>query len=153
MSWEKKRVLITVKAYPEYSKKHGHVVCTAGLTDDGDWIRLYPMPMNFFQGSSKISKYTWIKVGCKKATDEMLKRKESYKVRANSIKIIDSSSLRSEKDKWIRRNRLILPHVFPSIEYLDEQFKQERVSKYVNGEKSGCDHSYCRIRFFSIIVR
>jgi hypothetical protein len=40
MTWEKKRVLVTVTAYPEKSKKYGQVVCTIGLTEEGDWIRL-----------------------------------------------------------------------------------------------------------------
>lgn len=35
MTWEKKRVLVTVKAYPEKSKKYGEVVCTIGLTEEG----------------------------------------------------------------------------------------------------------------------
>jgi hypothetical protein len=38
MTWEKKRVLVTVTAYPEKSKKYGQVVCTIGLTEEGDWI-------------------------------------------------------------------------------------------------------------------
>ncbi len=46
MTWEKKRVLVTVKAYPEKSKKYGEVVCTIGLTEEGEWIRLYPIPFN-----------------------------------------------------------------------------------------------------------
>ena len=50
MTWEKKRVLVTVTAYPEKSKKYGQVVCTIGLTEEGDWIRLYPVPFNVFSG-------------------------------------------------------------------------------------------------------
>lgn len=61
MTWEKKRVLVTVKAYPEKSKRHGSVVCTAGLTDKGEWIRLYPLPFSLFL-KNKISKYDWIEV-------------------------------------------------------------------------------------------
>ncbi len=39
MTWEKKRVLVTVKSYPERSKKYGVVACTMGLTEEGELIR------------------------------------------------------------------------------------------------------------------
>lgn len=38
------RVLITVKTYPTLSKKYGETVCTAGLREDGSWVRIYPVP-------------------------------------------------------------------------------------------------------------
>ena len=54
MNWEKKKILVTVKAYPEKSKRHGQVVCTIGITEEGEWIRLYPMPFESFIGTNKI---------------------------------------------------------------------------------------------------
>lgn len=56
MNWEKKTVTIVTKAYPEQSKRHGSVACTAGITNDGKWIRLYPIDMRYFVGNNKISK-------------------------------------------------------------------------------------------------
>lgn len=41
---EIKRVLITVKTYPTISKKYDELVCTAGILEDGTWIRIYPLP-------------------------------------------------------------------------------------------------------------
>ena len=41
---ERKRIYITVKAYPTLSEKHDELVCTAGICEDGSWIRLYPLP-------------------------------------------------------------------------------------------------------------
>jgi len=81
MQWETKKVLITVKAYPEYSRRHGEIACIAGITDEGDFIRLYPVPFEYFRGRKKIPKYSWIEVQCQKAEKEMLQRKESYKIR------------------------------------------------------------------------
>ena len=48
MTWERKRLLLAVKAYPERSRKHGDVVCTAGITEEGEWIRLYPIDFQEF---------------------------------------------------------------------------------------------------------
>ncbi|UUX92540.1 hypothetical protein [Methanoplanus endosymbiosus] len=127
--WEKKRVLITVKAYPEHSRRHGDVVCTAGITDEGEFIRLYPINTRIYFGEGKIKKYDWIEVECKKATDEKLNRKESYRVREESIRIIDRSlSVYKRKAPWAERNKIILDKVSPSISYLQNAFKEGRTS-------------------------
>ncbi len=41
---KKHRVLITVKTYPTLSGKYGETVCTAGVRQDGTWVRMYPVP-------------------------------------------------------------------------------------------------------------
>ncbi len=129
MTWEKKKILVTVKTYPEKSRKHKTVVCTAGITDEGDWIRLYPIKVDTYTGRSKIRKYDWIEVECKKATDERLNRKESYKVREGSIRILENSlASNNGKTPWAERSRRLLPHVAPSLEYLKEQFSEDRTS-------------------------
>lgn len=127
--WERKEVLVTVKAYPEHSKRHGDVVCTAGITKDGDFIRLYPINTGIYSGEEGIKKYDWIEVYCKKA-DEKLKRKESYKVLDGSIKIIDRSlsTYSSNKAPWDKRNEIILKKVSPSIKHLDNAFYEDRTS-------------------------
>jgi len=130
MTWEKKKVLVTVKAYPERSKKYGSVACTVGLTEEGEWIRLYPITLDVFSGENKLRKYDWIEVECKKA-EEKLSRKESYKIRDGSLKIIDRSlSLGKVKGKvnWSERNKLILKHAAPSLEYLQNKFDEDRTS-------------------------
>jgi len=53
-SWEKKRITVITKAYPEQSKKYGSVACTADITEDAEWIRLYPADMKHFSGKDKI---------------------------------------------------------------------------------------------------
>ena len=60
MTWEKKRVLITAKAAPETSTKYGECICTAGVTDDGEFIRLYPIPLDIFRRGNGFKKFDWI---------------------------------------------------------------------------------------------
>lgn len=130
MTWEKKKILVTVKAYPEKSKKYGDVVCTIGLTEEGDWIRLYPIPYNAFSGPNGLKKYDWIEVYCRKA-EEKLNRKESYRIRDGSLKIVDRSlSLKKTKGRvnWIERNKLILGQISPSLEQLGDKFDDDRTS-------------------------
>jgi len=39
-----KKVFITVKTYPAISGKYDELVCTAGILEDGSWVRIYPLP-------------------------------------------------------------------------------------------------------------
>jgi len=41
---EKKKIYVVAKTYPTMSDKYSHLVCTAGILEDGSWIRLYPVP-------------------------------------------------------------------------------------------------------------
>lgn len=127
MSWVKKRVLLTVKAYPTESTKYGATWCAAGVTDDGEWIRLYPMPLDMvLKQKRKFKRYNWIEVECKKAT-EKLSRKESYKVRSNSIRIIDPALTEPPID-WDSRNEILTPMLDSSVKSLQEKWEDDRTS-------------------------
>lgn len=128
MTWERKKVLVVVKAYPEKSIKYkSHLVCTAGITSEGDWIRLYPIHAGKYIGKKKIKKFYWIDVECQKKTDEKLKRKESYRVREESIRIIDTS-LTEPEAKWTERHKIMQEHLSESIEVLKEAYQEDKTS-------------------------
>lgn len=126
MTWQKIRITVVTKAYPEPSTRHGTVACTAGITDEGEWIRLYPIDMRHFIGADKISKFDIIEVECKPDSDK-LSRKESHKVRPESIKIVDES-LTQPKADWKKRNQIVLPMISKSIEQLQESFEEDKTS-------------------------
>lgn len=108
---ETKRVLITVKAYPNPSKKYGETVCCAGIDlDTQQWIRLYPIPFRDLDSSQKFKKYTIISVRCRKAADDH--RIESYKIDMDSIELL---SYLDTKRKWEERKKLVLPTVSVSF--------------------------------------
>jgi hypothetical protein len=121
-----KRILIVVKAYPEHSRKHGDVVCTAGLTEDGEWIRLYPIDYTKFRGFHKIQKYTIIDCEVKPAKGEKLGRKDSFRVRDGTIRTFDKGLVKPAD--WDGRKEWIMPHLSPSIEALREDFTRDRTS-------------------------
>ena len=128
MGWEKKKILVTVKAYPEPSKKYGASICTAGITEDGEWIRLYPIPFDFFRGSGNFRKYDWIEVECRNCSkEEKLQRKESHKIRYKTLKVVDSS-LNKRPTDWEARNEIVLPMLEESLERLWEAYKEDRTS-------------------------
>ncbi len=126
MSYLEKKVLLTVKAYPEKSRRYGAVVCTAGITDSGEFVRLYPIPFENFRGGKNIPKYSWIRVECEKAS-EYLNRKESYKVRYNTLKI-EGQVDTGEDRQWKERNKMVLPLLSSSMEELEMKSKVDNTS-------------------------
>ena len=44
---EPTKVLITVMTYPHPSRGYRELVCTAGITEAGDWVRLYPVDYRY----------------------------------------------------------------------------------------------------------
>ena len=126
MGWEKKKVLVTVKAYPEQSTKYNSSVCTAGITDEGELIRLYPIPFEIFRGKQSFKKYDWIEVDCKNnSKHEKLKRKESYKIRSDSLRVVDRSLTKSPVD-WESRSKFVLPQLETSLERLRDAYDEDK---------------------------
>jgi len=111
MNGDTKRVLVTVKAYPNPSTKYGETVCVAGVdTKTGKWVRIYPIPYRDLDESKKFKKYATIEVRTIKPTKD--KRPESFQADAGSIKHIDYFDT---KDKWERRKKVVLPTVDKSF--------------------------------------
>ena len=81
--WERRRVLVTVKAAPQVGKKHGESVCVAGIDlDRKEWIRLYPCHFRELPFERRFSKYQVIEVDVRKASDA---RRESYTPNEDTI--------------------------------------------------------------------
>lgn len=109
--WENKKVLITVKTYPTPAWKGGEVICTAGITENGKWIRLFPIPFRFLSGPQQFSKYQWITASVRKSPSDP--RKESHLVDRDSISVnpekIDTTNY------WQKRKDIVLPLLSTSL--------------------------------------
>ncbi len=102
---ENKKILITVKAYPNPSKKYTETVCCAGIDlSNFQLVRLYPVPFRDLDDSKKFKKYSIIEVECSPPSDD--KRLESFHINSDSIKIIDE--LGTEKGTWRKRKDIVL---------------------------------------------
>ena len=55
------RVFIIAKTYPELSSKYGETVCTAGVDEAGNPLRLYPIPFRYLSGPQRFKRYQWSK--------------------------------------------------------------------------------------------
>ncbi len=101
MKPEKKRILITVKAYPNPSKKYGETVCCAGVDlNNSQLVRLYPIPFRDLDNDKKFKKYSIIEVDCFLPSDD--KRPESFRVNADTINVVDL--LDTEKGTWAKQS-------------------------------------------------
>lgn len=81
------RILITVKTYPTLSSKYAELVCTAGVNENGDWRRIYPVRFRQLQDGSQYKKYQWIEADIQKSTTDG--RPESFKiVNPDSLRLI-----------------------------------------------------------------
>lgn len=56
----KERILVTVKTYPTMSRKYGETVCTAGVREDGSWVRIYPVPFRRLEERQQYRKFDWL---------------------------------------------------------------------------------------------
>lgn len=132
-SWYKEKILILVKAYPERSTKYGSSICIAGITEEFDWIRLYPVEFDFFIKNLKFKKFTWIEAEIKKINEKLM-RKESHKVKQHTIRTVDESlaiikGSKSDKEKvWKRRIDIIKQIQVESIHQLRERWSKDKTS-------------------------
>lgn len=112
----KKRVLITVRTYPVPATKGVEVSCTAGVTDDGKWIRLFPLPYRLLDDENKFKKYQWINVSVTKAKGDS--RPESFNPQVDQIEI--GKTLSTERDWWARWD-VLRPLVGPTLCALQDE--------------------------------
>jgi len=76
----KEKVLVLTRATPEESRKYGYKVCVAGITENGEWRRLYPFTFQYGKVSLPFGKKDIIEVETEKNSEDA--RKESRKVRS-----------------------------------------------------------------------
>ena len=105
---ETKKILITVMTYPIISKKYDELVCTAGVPEDGSWIRIYPLPFRKLDDTNQFKKYQWIEVHVEKNRKDS--RPESYNVvdrdNIKLLDIVDTSNNWSERKKYLFKNTI-----------------------------------------------
>jgi len=129
MSWEEREILLVAKTYPVRSKSYGNTVCTAGILEDtNEWVRIYPIRWIKY-AKNNLKKFVRFKAQIKKNTSEYLQRKDSYKIRESTIKIMDDYLTKTQnKGVWQERKKILLNTLSNSIETLNEKFKEDKTS-------------------------
>lgn len=124
-SYQHAKVLITVMTYPHPSRRYQELICTAGISEAGEWIRLYPIDYRYRPRAQQFRKYQWIAVDLTRDTGND-RRKESYRPRLESIEILGDPLPTS--DAWAARRAMIdrLPH--RTLNQYKALYESEKVS-------------------------
>lgn len=107
------RLMVTVKAYPAISRRHGEVVCVAGIRTDlakPQWVRLWPIGFRDLPFSQRFQKYQEIEVEVRKTSKD--KRPESLQPRTDTLRLGQGFST---SHGWASRKRWIEPLVVGSM--------------------------------------
>jgi hypothetical protein len=138
MPIETKRALIVVRTYPTPSKQGIEVSCTAAITENGEWLRLFPVPYRFLSPDKQFRKYQWVNISVSKAAKDP--RLESYKIENNSIEIVTEPL--APDHAWKARKAVVLPMMRPSLCWLQRErdanqhptlglFKPKRIKRLI----------------------
>ncbi len=105
-------VLVNCKTYPAVSSKYIETVCTGGVTRDGSFARLYPIPFRLLDAGEQYNRWDIIRIRAYRDTKDQ--RPESWHLESGSpIEIL--GSVKSDKDRW----GWMRPSVFESITDLE----------------------------------
>lgn len=97
---KREKILILAKTYPNPSSKYIETTCIAGINDQGEMRRLYPVSFRFLEKNVQFKKWQWIKVDVAKATRDH--RPESFKVvDRDTIEVLER--IDSQKN-WVKRS-------------------------------------------------
>jgi hypothetical protein len=107
------KVLVTVKTYPLPSNKYEELVCTAGITEQGKWIRIYPIPFRSLPYQEQYKKYNWVELDLVRNTSDF--RPESYRPKLGLDEPIKFLGSISTSNAWEERKNFILKETFTSM--------------------------------------
>ncbi|MBA1292543.1 hypothetical protein G7025_04175 [Pseudomonas lurida] len=79
----KVRILILCKTYPSPSAKYAETSCVAGMDEEGNLIRLYPVPFRLITSDQQFAKWQWIEASIERSPAD--RRPESHKIGVDSI--------------------------------------------------------------------
>jgi len=108
---EKRRVLITVKTYPQPSMKYEETVCVAGIDVDSlQWVRLYPIQFRDLPSDQRFRKYQVVSLRVEKHRQDS--RPESYRPDYDSLTVEEFVPAGGE---WPERRRIVEPTLSDSM--------------------------------------
>lgn len=106
-------LMVTVKAYPAISRKHGEVVCVAGIRTDQPkprWVRLWPIGFRDLPFSPRFQKYQEITLLTLPSRND--DRPESLRPCVDTLQLGRNYSA---KNKWAARRRCVEPLIVDSM--------------------------------------
>ncbi len=110
----KKKVLIAVKTYPNPSKNYIETVCTAGIDEQGNWLRVYPVRFRHRKFSEQYKKWDWVIIDIEKNDKDF--RTESHRLVDIDQEITIDGHI--DRKNWDDKKRFLLKNVYCSMQAL-----------------------------------
>lgn len=123
---ERTRILITVMTYPHPSTTYQELLCTAGITESGEWVRLYPIDYRYRPRRQQFQKYQWVEVELEAGRQGNDQRKESRRPKLESLKPIGKPL--GTANSWEERRAIIDPMPHHTVKQLQQLYDQDRTS-------------------------
>ncbi len=120
------KVLILVMTYPLPSRGYRETICTAGITDAGEWVRLYPIDYRYRPINQQFRKYQWIEVELADHGTMNDNRKESRRPKLESIQILGEPL--STKNNWKDRREHVDKLPLYTVNELKQMYDKDRIS-------------------------
>lgn len=120
------KVLVTVKTYLHPSRKYVELVCTAGITEEHEWVRLYPVDFRYQSPEKQYEKYQWIEVGLAPRGSGNDRRKESRKPDLDSIRALGAAL--PTLNAWSARRKIVDAMPQHTVLDLKRQYEESGVS-------------------------
>lgn len=138
------RILIAVKTYPSLSRSYDELVCTAGFHENGEWIRIYPIPFRKLDFDKRYPKYTWIEVDIEKNQSDP--RPESHRIKDyTKIKIV--GEIPADGKSWDDRRKYVLKNIHTNLkELIDEANNKNTISLATFKPSRILNFSYCEVK-------
>jgi hypothetical protein len=123
----RERIYIVVKTYPTISAKYSELVCTAGVLEDGSWIRLYPVPFRKLDSGQRYPKFSWIELEIEKNPSDF--RPESYRP-VNLDDMVIHEEPKRTKANWLKRKEIVFRNkkIYTNLEELIGEAKTKMTS-------------------------
>ncbi|RFS19258.1 hypothetical protein DVR12_23780 [Chitinophaga silvatica] len=116
------KVLITVKSYPNLTSHYDEQLSIAGFTEDGTFIRIYPISFSRKAYDEQFQLYDWVEVDLVRNTQDFRLESFSPKSPDTPIKKIGHVGM---KDYWEERKNIVLKRVYRNLSNLLMESKHE----------------------------
>ena len=145
MTSHERRILILCKTYPSPSAKYAETSCVAGMDEDGQLIRLHPVPFRLIGDDMQFKKWQWIIARLEKSPNDH--RPESHKLYVDTI-TCDGAELPTANQWFARRHWLDKLPVFENFSGVEDTRQSQgttlallRPSRIVKLEITPVDHA------------
>lgn len=93
------RILITVRTYPNVSKRYTEIVCTGGINENGHWRRLFPVPLRYMDEERQYRVWDVIEVRVSDTSSDG--RLESRRPDTSGLSVIQRLDSHDIRAQWV----------------------------------------------------